>query len=112
MFVSRARFDQLDRQLQREVKRREDAEQKLDEKDTAILRMQGLVEQHRDEHPTAPLPYPAPSPEIVRLKQQLHLSEQARRALDAQRSELIDANTALTREVHDLREAPVEGSAA
>jgi chromosome segregation ATPase len=114
MFVTRARFDQLDRQLQREVKRRQDAEQALEQlaadKQIAITRMQGLVEQHRDQHPDAPLNYLAPSPEVVRLRQQLALSEKARRALDAARSELIGTNVQLTREVRELREAAAEGA--
>ncbi|WP_033307388.1 hypothetical protein RFN58_07135 [Streptomyces iakyrus] len=118
MFVSRARYDQMSRQCEREAAARVAAERKLDEKDVAIARMQGLVEHHRDQHPDAPINYPAPSPETVRLKQQLSLSEKARRALDDDRSELIGVNVQLTREVRELREAlaaataPAEGSAA
>ncbi|MGW5616214.1 hypothetical protein [Streptomyces sp. NPDC003877] len=118
MFVSRARYDQLHRLYQGEVKRRQDTEHLLGEKDVAIARMQGLVEHHRDQHPDSPINYPAPSPENVRLRQQLRLSEKARRALDADRSELIQTNVQLTREVRELREAlaatsaPAEGRPA
>lgn len=82
MFVSRARYNQLDRQLQREVKRRQDAERKLDEKATAILRMQGRVQQHREQHPDAPLPYPAPLTGDGELRRQLGLVKDARAGLE------------------------------
>lgn len=115
-FVSRTKHIKAIRQLQREVEARVVAERKLDEKDRVIARMQGLVEHHRDQHPDSPINYPAPSPEDVRLRQQLRLSEEARRALDADRSELIDHNVQLTWQVRELREAlaaataPAEGS--
>lgn len=92
-------------------KRAETAERLVEEKDRAILQLQGLVAQYRDGHPDAPLSY-QPATGDARLQQLLALSEKARGALDAERTELIRINVQLTHEVAELRgaAAPAEGS--
>jgi hypothetical protein len=102
--VPRAKYDEAVMLYLRERRRRLDVEEKLGEKDAAIRQMQGLVQHQRDQQPDAPLPY-QPARGEARLQQLLALSEKARRALDADRSELITANVELTREVRELREA-------
>ncbi|WP_333744103.1 hypothetical protein [Streptomyces ardesiacus] len=116
MFVRREKYARLERLYQHEARLRAEAEQRVDEKDAAILRMQSLVQHHRDEHPDTPIQY-QPAQGDARLRQQLDLSERARRALDTDRSELIAANVQLTREAQQLREElaaarTVEGSTA
>lgn len=115
MFVSREKYARLHRLYEHETKKRAEAEQLADQRETAIHRMQSLVQHHRDEHPDTPIQY-QPAQGDARLRQQLALSERARRALDTDRSELIAVNVDLTREVQQLREAlaarAVEGSAA
>ncbi|MFC7983860.1 hypothetical protein [Streptomyces sp. NPDC057336] len=116
MFVTREKYARLNRIYQHEAAKRAEAEQRVDEKDAAILRLQSLVAHHRDEHPDTPIQY-QPAQGDARLRQRLDLSERARRALDSDRSELIAANVQLTREVQQLRDElaaarAVEGSAA
>ncbi|WP_370665374.1 hypothetical protein [Streptomyces sp. IBSBF 2507] len=115
MFVRRSKHNALRSLYQHEAKKRAEAEQLADQRETAIHRMQSLVQHHRDEHPDTPIQY-QPAVGDARLRQQLALSERARRALDTDRSELIAVNVDLTREVQQLREAlaarAVEGSPA
>jgi hypothetical protein len=115
-FVTRARYNRdlaAERAETRRVKQVKDEfwQQRDAAQELADQRL-AAIEQLRDAKPDAPLNYPAPSPEVVRLRQQLNLSEKARRALDADRSELIGINVQLTREVRELREAAVEGAAS
>lgn len=116
MFVRRSKHDALRSLYERETRRRAEAEQRVGEKDTVILRLQSLVAHHRDKHPDTPIQY-QPAQGNARLRQRLDLSERARRALDTDRSELIAANVQLTRETQQLRDElaaarTVEGSPA
>lgn len=116
MFVRRSKHDALRSLYQHEARRRAEAEQLADQRESAIHRLQSLVAHHRDEHPDTPIQY-QPAQGDARLRQRLALSERARRALDTDRSELIAANVQLTREAQQLRDElasarTVEGSAA
>jgi chromosome segregation ATPase len=103
MFVSREKYARLNRLYEHEAAKRAEAEQRVDEKDTAIHRLQSLITHQRDEQPDTPIQY-EPATGDARLRQRLDLSERARRSLDTDRSELIAANVELTREVQQLRD--------
>ena len=110
MFVTLAKHKNALRVLAGELKR--ETEQKLAEKDAAILQLQGLVQEHREQPPAPVLPVvddshlweQAFARERSKLLQQLALSEGARKALASQLGAAQDANDSLTRELHDLRQ--------
>lgn len=95
MFISRARFEYIDRKLKH-------AEAQLAEKDAANQRLISQLQHHRDEHPDTPVAV-QPAVGDARLVQLLALSEQARRALDAQLVTLTWANSLQEKELHELR---------
>ncbi|MFD0052987.1 hypothetical protein ACFVHR_04585 [Streptomyces sp. NPDC127168] len=111
MFVSREKYARLERLLQHEARRRTEAEQLADQRETAIHRLQSLVEHHRDEHPETPIQY-QPAVGDARLRQRLELSERARAALDATASELTWTNVQLTRQVQELQDELAARAAA
>jgi hypothetical protein len=111
MFVTLATHNRTLRILAGESRRRQEAEAKLVEKDTAILRLQSLVEHHRDEHPDAPVVV-QPATGEARLVQQLALSERARKQLDQQCLTLHWANLQQEHELCQLREQLAEVQAA
>ncbi|MET8766373.1 hypothetical protein [Streptomyces sp. NPDC004658] len=98
MFVTLAKYNDLRRILDGESRRRQEAEDKVDRQTAAILRLQSLVEHHRDEHPDSPVPV-QPATGDARLVQQLALSERARKALDEQILTLHWTNVVLEREL-------------
>jgi hypothetical protein len=112
MFVARWKFDRLDRLYLGEQKRRQEAEQKLAEKDAANLKLVALLQHHRDENPDSPVAV-QPATGDARLTQLLALSEQARKHLDQQCLTLHWANLQQERELCQLREqlAEVQGAA-
>lgn len=107
MPVSRSRYNQLRAMYEHEAERRRKAENLAAERLSTITRMAGELDRLRDAKPDSPL-----QTGNARLRQLLHLSEKARRALDADRSELIAVNVQLTRELHELRDNTTEGSTA
>ena len=111
MFVTLAKYNDQQRILAGERKRRHDAEQRLAEREAAILRLQSLVTHHRDEHPDAPVAV-QPATGDARLVQQLALSERARKHLDAQCLTLHWTNVQLERELVQVREQLAEREAA
>ncbi|MGW9058859.1 hypothetical protein [Streptomyces sp. NPDC055733] len=103
MFVRRSKHDALRSLYEHEARRRAEAEQLADQRETAIHRLQSLVAHHRDEHPDTPIQY-QPATGDARLRQRLELSERARAALDATALDLGRANVQLTRQVQELQD--------
>ncbi|KOV86104.1 MULTISPECIES: hypothetical protein [unclassified Streptomyces] len=98
MFVTLAKYNDLRRILAGESKRRQEAEQQLEEKTAAVTRLQARLAHDRDEHPDTPVPV-QPATGDARLVQQLNLSERARRHLDEQCLTLHWTNVVLEREL-------------
>lgn len=113
MFVSRARFEQMRRLYEGQTAKRQEAEDKAERQSAAILRLQSLVEHHRDEHPDSPVPV-QPATGDARLVQELALSQRARKALDERVLELHRVNMHQEHELAALREqlAAVQGVAS
>jgi hypothetical protein len=104
MFVTLAKYKALLRRCERETAAREAAERKLDEKDAALLKMQGLVQHQRDQYPTAPLPYPQAPVGDAELRRQLALAKRALAETVDRCVALQDANVSLTEELRAQRE--------
>ncbi|MCG0066526.1 hypothetical protein L0F81_25130 [Streptomyces tricolor] len=103
MFVTLAKYNDLRRSLAGESKRRQEAEQQVENQKTAITRLQAQLAHDRDEHPDSPVPV-QPATGDARLVQQLALSERARKALDERVLELHRANMHQEHELTQLRE--------
>jgi hypothetical protein len=98
MLVSRTKYQDLNRALKVEARRRQDAEEKVARQAATIERLQSQVAHDQDEHPTTPVSV-QPATGDARLMQQLELSERARRALDQQCLDLHWTNVVLEREL-------------
>jgi hypothetical protein len=103
--VSGARYDALDFRYQHACEKREEAEKTAAERLALITRQAAELAYFHDQHPNAPLPYPAPVQGDAELRRQLRLAREALAALDARRLELQKENEEQARELRALRKA-------